>query len=72
MDMAIKLAAALGMGLEEFIASLKERLDYLAGHTDAQLVQYYERIASEDLQDAELISKGHPPAIRLPGLRAQK
>lgn len=63
---AMKLAGAVGMGLEEFISALYERQEKLSRMRAIVRQQQKDRMRSESVEDANLIRHGRIPAPRLP------
>ncbi len=69
-EYAMKIASYLGMGLEEFLDAIAERIKTIRENEEAIIKQHLDRAGREDKQDVARILKGQPPVPRLPGLRA--
>lgn len=68
---AKKIAAALGLGLEELLEAIEQHVKEIRQADAAILQTHNERIRKEDEQDLRSIQAGIPTVPRLPGLRAK-
>lgn len=72
----LKIAAAVGMGLEEVLSAIEERrrASLEQEHREANLIldPYKKRIAAEDAFDKSQIRKGKAPIPRNPAFRLPK
>lgn len=64
---AIKISAALGMTVDEFIAAIEERKMELNLRAIEIHDKFTERIIREDTEDIRALKSGLPPKPRLPG-----
>jgi len=64
-----KIAAALGMGLEDLLDAIEERRGKLAELRKQALDHYFARIKAEDEADLRALASGRTPLPRLPGTR---
>jgi plasmid maintenance system antidote protein VapI len=69
---ATKIAAAIGMGLEEFLLAIEQRKVLAAQHKMEVIKRYKTRIHNEDLRDKKKLLSGIPPLPRLPIFRLPK
>jgi transcriptional regulator with XRE-family HTH domain len=68
---AQKIAAALGVGLEELLDMVSLRKAELAARARKELSAYRSRIAREDASDLTALKQGKPVPPRLPSLRVK-
>lgn len=64
------IAAALGMGIEDFLEALDRRIAEVQAAEERIVKQHLQRVEREDNQDLRILRKGKTPAPRIPGLRA--
>ncbi len=67
---ARKLAAALGMGLEEFLEALDERVNSLEAKRQRVVSQYDARLRRESAEDMARAKAGRPVIPRTPLLKS--
>ncbi len=67
---ARKIAAAMGMGLEDFLEELDKRVAFVKKRDRMMEEQHIARITAEDQADLSTIRNGGIPKPRLPGMRA--
>ena len=72
LDHSRKMAAALGMTMDQFLEALDERTHALRKGDRAIVKQYHTRVATEDMEDAAAYAAGKPVPPRMPGLRLPK
>lgn len=65
----MKIAAILGMSLDDFVAGLEQRKEDIAKDNSDVLQMHTQRIAREDNADLGTLRRGGVPAPRLPALR---
>jgi transcriptional regulator with XRE-family HTH domain len=65
-----KIAAGLGMTMDELLAGIDDRVEALTAKRRALQQMHDQRVEREDRQDLNKASRGQIPLPRLPGLRA--
>lgn len=66
---ARKVASAIGMGLEEFLDAIDERVRLIQQRNENILEQYKKRVHAENVLDHAKVVRGKIVKPRLPGLR---
>jgi transcriptional regulator with XRE-family HTH domain len=67
---ARKIAAVLGMGLEDFLEELDKHVAAVKKQNREIIEQHLQRITAEDTEDLRTIERGGIPKPRMPGFRA--
>lgn len=65
----IKIAAMLGMTLDDFVQALEERVQAVKNEAASLLRSHNQRVDKEDIQDLAAYAQGRIPAPRLPATR---
>lgn len=69
LDYVRRLSAALGMGLEDFLSALDDRIAGLRAADEALMKSYHDRVRKEDESDLRTFSRGAVPEPRLDAMR---
>lgn len=69
LDTALKIAASLGMTVDEMYAAIQERAKEIESHKVRVVQRYFNRIIAEDTEDLDKLKKGGIPLHRIPGSR---
>jgi transcriptional regulator with XRE-family HTH domain len=64
-----KIAAVLGMTLDDFVQGLEERCKAVQAERESLMRAHTDRISREDAEDLRTYAKGSVPAPRLPAVR---